>query len=103
MRKQRYSPVWTFLGEKGLPPGFMRRVRIANVKARGIGNLGSSVSTFEEGRISGVRLENISIETVGGIRDGDRPRRGDPHRDRHDPPDGCGASAWLGGDRSLAA
>lgn len=59
------------LGEKGLPPGFMRRVRIANVKARGIGNLGSSVSTFEEGRISGVRLENISIETVGGIRDGD--------------------------------
>ena len=58
-------------GGKGLPPGFMRRVRVANVKAREIGNLGSSVSTFEEGRITGVTLENIDIETVGGIAEGD--------------------------------
>lgn len=57
--------------EKGLPPGFMRNVRIANVRAREIGNLGSSVSTFEEGRIKGVSLENISIETVGGINEGE--------------------------------
>jgi len=57
-------------GEKGLPPGFMRRVRVANFRGRDIGNLGSSVSTFEEGRITGVTLENIAIETAGGIAEG---------------------------------
>lgn len=54
-----------------LIPGKMRHVRIANLTAKCIGNFGSSVTAYEMGRITDVQLENISIETRGGISAGD--------------------------------
>ena len=51
-----------------MPPGRLRRVRIANLTARDIGDYGASVSSYEEGRIAGVTLENIRIEAKGGVR-----------------------------------
>lgn len=55
-------------GGEGLAPGRLRRVRIANLTARDMGDYGASVSSYEEGRIAGVTLENIRIEAKGGVR-----------------------------------
>lgn len=78
----RSRPVYE--GLKGLPAGSLRRVRIANLTVKRAGNLACWVTAFEPGRISGVRLENISVEADGGVRAGDfftREGYVDPERD----------------------
>lgn len=52
-------------------PGSIRHVRIANLKSEDTGILGSSIVSFEHGRISDVVLENIQIDSVGGVGEGD--------------------------------
>ena len=54
-------------GEKGLPPGCLRNVRIADFKGKGIGNFCASVTAFEPDRMEGVILEDISYEIAGGV------------------------------------
>ena len=62
---KRCRPLRT--GGEGLKPGFLRRVRVANVTARDVGNLGASVTGFERGRVDGVTLEHIRIAARGGV------------------------------------
>lgn len=57
-------------GCKGLPPGHLRRVRISDVSCSGVGNRGSSVTAFEPGHIEGVVLERFSVESDGGVSEG---------------------------------
>lgn len=65
----RSRPVYKGLG--GRPAGHMRRVRVANVVAREVGTFGASVTGFEPGHLEDIVLENIDIESVGGVKEGD--------------------------------
>ena len=79
-------------GEAGLPPGRLRNVRIANMKATGVGALGSSVTAFAYGRIDGVSIENVSISSCGSTRPGEckAPEDFDPVYHRYPSPAVCG-------------
>ena len=80
-------------GEKGFPPGHIRRIRLANITAREVGNLGASVTACEPGRIDGITVEHVKILARGGVRNGDfRPcERWTPRWDEYPSPMCCGA------------